>query len=123
MVVISFFKENTPYFPEDVFIMKETITLDTLVENKKYNFADLIKADIQGCEMNLLKGAQKCLENATFLILEIPKQNIEYNLGAPKQHEIIDYLKTIGYYVFAPKFSSNPMDSDWAFVNIKKIKN
>ena len=29
-----YLKENTKYFPEDVFIMKETITLDTLVNNK-----------------------------------------------------------------------------------------
>ena len=119
----SYYKENTEYFPSDIFIIKETITLDTLVENKKYNFPDLIKMDIQGAEMDALKGSKKCLEHATFLILEIPNENSNYNLGAPKQHEIIDYLKTIGYYVFAPKFSSNPMDSDWAFVNIKKIKN
>ena len=56
--------------------MKETITLDTLVNNKNYPLPDLIKADIQGAEMNMLKGAKKCLENATFLILEIPKKNI-----------------------------------------------
>jgi len=118
----SLFKENTKYFPEDVFIMKETITLDTLVNNKNYPLPDLIKADIQGAEMNMLKGAKKCLENATFLILEILKKNIEYNLGAPTQEEIVDYLKSIDYYAWAPCFSSNPADEDWCFVNMKKFR-
>ena len=72
--------------------------------------------------MDLLKGAKKCLEHATSLILEIPEENSNYNIGAPKQYEIIDYLKSIGYFAFAPKFSSNPMDSDWCFINQNKMK-
>ena len=36
--------------------MKETITLDTLVNNKNYPLPDLIKADIQGAEMNMLRN-------------------------------------------------------------------
>lgn len=118
----SYYRENTSYFPPDKYIVKDTITLDTLIENKKYKYADLIKADIQCAEMDLLKGAKKCLEHATFLILEIPEENSSYNIGGYKQHEILDYLKTIGYIAFAPKFSSNPADADWAFINKNKIK-
>jgi FkbM family methyltransferase len=119
----SYNRENTIYFPPDKYILKDTITLDTLIENKKYPFADLIKIDSQCSELDILKGASKCLEHCTFLILEIPEENSDYNIGGYKQHEIIDYLKNIGYLAFAPKFSSNLSDSDWSFINKNKIFN
>ena len=118
----SYNRENTIYFPPDKYILKDTITLDTLIENKKYPYADLIKIDSQCSELDILKGATKCLQHATFIILEIPEENSDYNIGGYKQHEMIDYLKSIGYLAFAPKFSSNLSDSDWGFINTNKIK-
>lgn len=118
----SIYKENTSYFPENNYIIKDTITLDTLVEQKQYPYPNLIKIDCQGAELDILKGASKCLEHASHLILEIVKDNIEYNIGSPKKHEIIDYLKNIGYLCLVPAFSGNPCDEDWCFINYKKLK-
>jgi len=116
----SMYRENTSYFPPDKYVIKDTITLDTLIHDRNYPYADLIKIDCQCSELDIVKGGKKVLEHATFLIIEIPEENSNYNIGGYKQHEIIDYLKTIGYYAFAPKFSSNVSDSDWCFININK---
>ena len=50
------------------------------------------------------------------------KDNIDYNRGAYKKHEVIDYLKNIGWYVLNPAFSGNPVDDDWCFVNVRKLR-
>ncbi len=119
----SYYRENTSYFPKENYVIKDTITLDTLVEHKNYNYCDLLKIDAQCAELDILKGASKCLEHTTFLILEIPEENSDYNIGGYKQHEILDYLKSIGYMPLAPKFSNNVCDSDWSFFHKNKINN
>ena len=118
----SIYKEETSYFPSTNYILKETITLDTLVQVKSIPYPDLIKMDTQSGELDCIRGATKCLENATHLIIEIVKDNVIYNRGSPKREEIIDYLKNIGYYILHPAFSGNPCDEDWCFVNVKKLK-
>ncbi len=72
--------------------------------------------DIQGCELNALKGATQCLKCCSYLILEL--QEVEYNEGAPQKDAVIDYLKSIGYILFCEKFSKNIADADYAFVNV-----
>lgn len=118
----SIYKEETSYFPSDKYIIKETITLDTLVELKSIPYPDLIKMDIQSAELDCIRGASKCLEHCSYLIIEIVKDGIMYNRGSPKKQEIIDYLKNINYYILNPSFSDNPCDSDFCFVNVKKLK-
>ena len=118
----TIYREQTSYFPDTQYKIKETITLDTLVKSKKYPYPDLIKVDVQGAELDIIKGASQCLENASYLILELIKDNIDYNRGAYKKHEVIDYLKNIGWYVLNPAFSGNPVDDDWAFVNVRKLR-
>ena len=80
----SIYREQTSYFPDTQYKIKETITLDTLVKSKNYPYPDLIKIDVQGAELDIIKGASQCLENASYLILELIKDNIDYNRGAYK---------------------------------------
>ena len=46
---------------------------------KHWPAPDLIKMDIQGAEMDVLKGAQDCLKTCKDLIVEL--QTVEYNKG------------------------------------------
>lgn len=108
-------------FPEDRFLIKETKKLDTLVEENEYSYPDLIKIDCQGCELDIIKGAQQTLKYCKYLIIEM--QEIDYNKNAPKADEVIAYLKSIGYVCIAPKFSNNGADFDSCFVNTKLISN
>ena len=107
------------HFPEDRFLIRETRTLDSLVEEFNYPMADLIKIDIQGAELDVLKGATNVLKYCKYLILEL--QEMDYNQHAPKAHEVVEYLKTIGYLEIAHKFSDNGCDYDSCFINTKLI--
>ena len=42
----------------------------------------------------------------------------EYNEYAPQKDAVIEHLKTIGFVLFSEKFSKNPSDADYAFVNV-----
>ena len=80
----SIFKEkNDNVFPPENYIVNKTITLDTLVESKNIPYPDLIKMDIQGCELNASEGARNVLRCCSYLILEL--QEVEYNEYAFKK--------------------------------------
>lgn len=98
----SLYKENNELspladqlFPDDKKVKRKTKTLDSVVKELSLPLPDMIKMDIQGAELAALKGAKKTLKNCTDLILEL--QHMDYNFGAPKAQEVIDYLKTIGF--------------------------
>lgn len=115
----SVYRENTQFFDPKNFIIKETRSLDSLVMDRNYAYPDILKIDSQGSELDIIKGAKKCLEHATYLICEL--QDVDYNINAPKSQEVIEYLKSINYICIAPKFSSNPSDADYAFINKNKL--
>lgn len=112
----SYYKEyNNEIFPEDNFIEKKTRSLDSLMSEYNYPQPDLIKMDVQGAELDVIKGGLEVLKKTKYLILEA--QEVDYNLGAPKADEIINYLDSIGWKLHTPKFSSNPADADYFFIN------
>ena len=55
-------------------------TLDGIVRSKGLPLPDLIKIDVQGAEIDILKGGRKCLANASNMLIEL--QSTEYNEGA-----------------------------------------
>jgi FkbM family methyltransferase len=48
-----------------------TISLDTFVKREKIESIDFIKMDIQGAELDVLKGAEKSLENVLTIVSEV----------------------------------------------------
>ena len=69
--------DNGSVFPEENFLEKKTRTLDSIVEEKQFPYPDLLKIDVQGSELDILKGAKNVLKYVKYLIIEL--QNIEYN--------------------------------------------
>jgi len=114
----SYYREQTPevekYFPESSKVTKITTTLDVAVSIKNFPLPDLIKMDVQGAELDILKGASNCLEHATDLILEL--QRVEYNVGAPLKDEVIAWLQERGWELVADNFSRGGVDGDYHFV-------
>lgn len=88
-------------------------TLDSVVTEKGFPLPDLIKMDVQGAELSVLKGAKTCLEGCKDLILEL--QKVEYNVGAPLKDEVISYLKTLGFEMISGPFCDNGPDGDYHF--------
>jgi FkbM family methyltransferase len=117
----SYYKENEEINPNTVNYFDETkirkvkaLTLDTMIEQRGFPLPDLIKMDVQGAELDILKGASKCLANAKDVILEL--QKVEYNKGAPLRDEVISYMEIQGFYLKNKgPFCDNGPDGDYHF--------
>lgn len=90
-------------------VRRRTKTLDTLIREKGWPKPDLIKMDVQGCELDIIKGAVSTIKYCPNIILEL--QNKEYMKGAPMRDEVISYMKSIGY-VLSSHFTQNSSDAD-----------
>jgi FkbM family methyltransferase len=116
----SYYKENNDHvFPDSKYIIKKSKTLDTIVKEKGYLYPDLIKIDVQGAELDVLKGASYTLSHCTYLIVEL--QDVHYNQGAPLAPVTINYLQNNGWILIASKFSDNGPDGDYCFINFNKM--
>lgn len=108
----SYYKENTAAY-QNVKATKEVgVTLDSVVAQKGWPLPDLIKLDVQGAEMDILKGATYCLTNCKDIILEAQKE--DYNSGAPKLNSIIEFMQSIGFEL-VKGFSLGDIDGDYHF--------
>lgn len=121
----SYYREN----PEvnaaaDVYFSQATArtvtawTLDTIVSTNNLPLPDLIKMDVQGAELDVLRGASNCLANASDVILEL--QKVEYNKGAPLRDEVIAYMGLQGFVLKNDgPFCDNGPDGDYHFTRVK----
>jgi hypothetical protein len=73
----------------------------------------MIKMDVQGAELDVLKGAVETLKSVNHIILEL--QVVEYNKGAPLKDAVIEYMDSIGFDCLGI-FSNNGPDGDYHFV-------
>ena len=114
----SYYELNYKDFPynENAFrnqhyseVKRRTKTLDTLVKQRGWQKPDLIKMDVQGCELDIIKGAVNTIRYCPDIILEL--QNKEYMKGAPMRDEVISYMKSIGYNLVS-HFTQNSSDAD-----------
>jgi FkbM family methyltransferase len=74
-----------------------TTTLDDLVEKLDLPVPDLIKVDVQGAELDVLRGGRKTLTEAKLVLLECPVTY--YNKGAPNIHEYLRFMEGCGFGV------------------------
>lgn len=90
----SVYRENTHHFSDENVIETryEATTLDTLLPNQTF---DLIKLDVQGSELDIIKGGPIMISNCKLLLLEL--SCLPYNQNAPLEDEVINYLRTIGF--------------------------
>jgi len=91
----SFLKEKTPYYAEG---KVKTIQITTKTLDGQNYFGkkiDLIKLDCQGSELQILKGAEKTLENTKYLTIETSL--VEYNENSPQIEEVFDFLSNKGF--------------------------
>lgn len=73
-------------------------TLDSLVIEQGFGTPDFVKLDVQGYEIEVLKGASQTLRHAAFVLLEVSISN--YNEGSPLIHDIVQWMHGKGYVVY-----------------------
>ena len=72
-------------------------TLDSLVADHRFGSPDLLKLDVQGYELEVLKGATAVLASQPLVLLEVSL--LEYNSGAPLAHDVVAWLAARQYRI------------------------
>lgn len=93
----SIYRENTTHYQDPLVIKKWMYSLDDLKQHSLLRSFDLIKLDVQGAELDILKGGKKYIAETKprYLLLETSIQ--QYNEGAPLAGKVISYLSKRGY--------------------------
>ncbi|MEO0473492.1 MAG: FkbM family methyltransferase [Bacteroidota bacterium] len=73
-------------------------TLDAIKDRYKLDQSSLLKIDVQGAELEVLKGAKSILPSCEVILLEVSL--FQFQKGAPEFYDIVAYLKEIGYVVY-----------------------
>lgn len=120
----SYYKEvgnsqSSTIFTENHKVTKIGMTLESVCKYKNFPTPDLIKIDVQGAELDILKGSINFINNVKMLIVEL--QHVQYNEGAPLCTITRDFLIENGWIVYSEKFSNNGPDADWCFINTRFI--
>lgn len=122
----SYYKENETYSPaaKNIYTkefeeIRLTKTIDYIVELNNYPLPDLIKIDVQGAEIDILKGMKKTLKYVKHMIIEL--QHIEYNIGAKRINESIPFIENLGFELVNNNsgnlyFCGNGPDADYHFI-------
>ena len=71
------------------------VLLDQWVRKHKLPWPDLIKLDLQGYEIEALKGAQECLRHTRYILCEVSFR--EYYRGQPLFAEVVRFLDQAGF--------------------------
>ena len=111
----SYYRENSKLSNFDNFeaIARKTITIDTVVKQKNYPKPDLVKIDVQGCEIDILNGMKETLESCKNLIVEL--QHEQYNHGALLSNDSVIIIESMGFNLITPLFQNNGYDGDYHF--------
>lgn len=84
-------------------------TLDALVEREGLPPPDLIKLDLQGYELEAMKGAKRSLASAQALLLEVSFLRLQ--AGTPIAHEVIGFAHEHGFVIYdIPELWHRPLD-------------
>jgi len=105
--------EAPEYFNESHKRQLVTVALDDVVKDRGFPLPDFIKMDVQGAELDILKGATETLKSVTHVILEL--QCVEYNTGAPQRDEVIAYMSDLGFELICQFTNAGP-DGDYHFM-------
>jgi FkbM family methyltransferase len=73
-------------------------TLDSVVASRKMTGPILLKADVQGYELEVLRGANETLRNVEVILLEV--STLPYNVGAPLFSDVVAFMAERKYLVY-----------------------
>lgn len=78
----------------------EIITIDDLLSNSDITPPDLIKIDVQGFELEVLKGASKTFGNTEVYILEVSLFSFDDVPGMPVFSDIVNFMLERNYTIY-----------------------
>jgi FkbM family methyltransferase len=81
-------------------ISVEVMTLDDVVTRNNLQTVDFLKLDVEGAELETLRGAKKMLQNARRPVLLVEVYDIRTEPWGYRAREIVQFLDRIGYRWF-----------------------
>lgn len=119
----SAFRASVPEWRGDP-VTVEMRTLDSFLDGGTVAAPQLIKADVQGYELEVLKGASRALESAEAVLLEVSFR--ELYEGQPLAHEVIGHLAARGFAVadicsYSQAADGSLLQSDLLFVRPERL--
>jgi hypothetical protein len=73
-------------------------TLDEVLQSEGLQSPEFLKLDVQGYEIEVLRGGAQALDRAQVVLLEL--SFLQYNRAAPLFDEVIQFMKNKGFVVF-----------------------
>jgi FkbM family methyltransferase len=101
------------FFNKNNFVEKIGMKLDTVVKQNNIPLPDFVKIDVQGSELDVIRGGLHSIRSAKKLIVEL--QSKQYNEGAPLVNESLKVLLELGFDCCDPLFCNNGPDGDYGF--------
>lgn len=98
----SLYEEQTQY--PRIVEHRRVVRLDDVLASRQLGPHQLVKLDVQGAEIDVLRGGPRCLAAAEAVVLELSL--LEYNRGAPLMHEVLAFMAAQGFLAcdfFEPK--------------------
>lgn len=91
--------------------------LDSFLDEGWLTGSFLLKADVQGFELEVLRGAAKCLQSTELILLEVSFRRIYEK--APLAHEVIAYVASQGFRIYdICSYVLRPYDGELAQADI-----
>lgn len=119
------------YFPNSILFAKEEVeikVLDKIYAQNELPYPDLIKIDVQGFELSVLRGAVNVLSQAKCLVIELSFR--QFYDGQPPLWEIFKFLEENNYIMVgrgwesrATKNRAELLQLDGIFINTRLVKN
>jgi len=107
--------EKTQHESGKVIIKK----LKDFVNENQIHKIDLFCMDVQGYELNVLKGAEDFIKKIKYIILEQPKTNNVSYIGAPDASEIVDFM-TKNNFKEIERLQENLIEDNVMYINLNE---
>jgi FkbM family methyltransferase len=117
----SLYKETMGAERDGYEITVPLLRIDDVLKEKELEGPYLIKADVQGAELEVLEGAQQSLNQTEVVVLEVSL--FEFMKGAPQFFDVISYMKDRCFVAYDIILGWNrPLDNALGQVNIVFVK-
>ena len=98
-----------------------TVTIDEVMSQKSSNEIIMIVLDVQGAEMDVLKGATETLKRAKYVVIEIALKSQGYE-KAPTETEIGIFMKSQGFTKSIDRVSHDGSYKDQLYIKNRNQK-
>lgn len=101
----------------------EIVTIDSLLSSRNLTIPDLVKLDIQGFEIEALRGANSLFGKTELFIMEVSLFAFADVPGVPIFREVVEFMSERGYEIYdIPGYLRRPFDGALGQVDLTFAK-